>query len=225
VPFSTLITNDDCGAATPLIVNTDYDCSDVTPGTVSGATASGTTTTCFGSPDDDVWFSFTALASTHRVSILNAAGSVTDLYHALWSGTCGDLQLVPNSCSDGDVSDPAGLVPTQTYYVQVYTYTSTPAQNTTFNVCIGSDPSIGIKELMGQQVLSVFPNPVTDRLSIRELDVRAHHLDILDAAGRMVVQHPAAKTIDVQQLVSGTYLLVVVAKDGSIMERTPFVKH
>ncbi len=224
VIFTTLITNDECSAATPLIVNTEYECSDVTPGTVSGATASNITTTCFGSPDDDVWFTFTALTTTHRISLLNGAGSVTDLYHALWTGPCNALTLVPGSCSDGDVSNPAGLVAEQVYYLQVYTYTSTAGQNTTFSVCIGSDPSIGIAEHMGGQQLTLFPNPVKDQLSIRDLNIRSHHLNVMDAAGRMVTQYAAARTIDVQQLVPGTYLLVMVAKDGSIIGRTPFVK-
>jgi len=73
-------------------------------------------------------------------------------------------------------------------------------------------------------LLSLFSNPVTDLLSIRVPDVRAHHLSIMDASGRIVVQQHAAKTTDVHQLVPDTYLMVMVGKDGSIMGRTLFVK-
>jgi hypothetical protein len=131
--------NDDCWGATPLTVNPDYLCGTVTAGTVANATASSQATApCFGTPDDDVWFSFVATSTTHRVSLLNVAGSTTDMYHAVYSGSCGTLTNI--LCSDADVSNPTGLTPGNTYYVRVYTYTSTPGQTSTFNICIGSPP-------------------------------------------------------------------------------------
>ena len=224
VPFSTSITNDECSGAVPLTVNTDYECLDVTPGTFADATASNITTTCFGTPDDDVWFRFTALTTTHRVDLIDLAGSTTDLYHALWSGTCGDLTLVPNSCSDPQTSDPVGLVAGQTYFLQVYTWTATPGQTSIFNVCIGSDPSIGIYENAGLRMLSIYPNPVRDQLSFDATDTRAHHLNVMDATGRRVMEHPLTRTVDVEQLVPGTYFLILIDKDGSVIGRAPFVK-
>ncbi len=133
--------NDDCSGAIALTVNPDYNCGSVTAGTVAGATPSNTdTTSCFGSADDDVWFSFVATATSHKISLLNVTGSVTDMYHSLWTGNCGALTLVPGSCSDPNTSSPYGLVVGQTYYVRVYTYTATGGQNTTFNICIGTPP-------------------------------------------------------------------------------------
>lgn len=130
--------NDECAFATPLTVNGDYACGTVTAGTVLNSTASAQANTCFGTDDDDVWFSFVATATTHRVSLLNVAGSVTDMYHVVYGGTCGSLTEI--LCSDGDVSNPSGLTIGNTYYVRVYTYTSTPGQTSTFNICIGSPP-------------------------------------------------------------------------------------
>jgi len=134
--------NDNCSGALPLTVNPNYLCGSVTAGTVLGATASTQdATACGGTEDDDVWFSFVATSTSHRISILNAAGSTTDMYHSLWTGAdCNSLTLVAGSCSDADVSNPTGLLIGQTYYVRVYTWTATTGQNSTFNVCIGTTP-------------------------------------------------------------------------------------
>jgi len=133
--------NDECTGAIALTVNPDLACGSVTAGTVAGATPSNTdTTACYGSEDDDVWFSFVATATTHRISLTNVAGSATDMFHSLWTGDCSALTLVPGSCSDADVSNPTGLVIGQTYYIRANTYTSTGGQTTTFNVCVGTNP-------------------------------------------------------------------------------------
>ena len=134
--------NNECSGATSLTVNSDFLCGSVTAGTVLGATASTQdATACGGSEDDDVWFSFTATSTSHRISILNAVGSTTDMYHSLWTGAdCNNLTLVAGSCSDTDVSNPTGLINGQTYYVRVYTFSAVANQTTTFNVCIGTPP-------------------------------------------------------------------------------------
>jgi hypothetical protein len=134
--------NDDCTGAVALTVNPDYSCAVVTAGTVAGATASSVdAAACFGAEDDDVWYSFEATATTHRISLTGVSGSATDMFHSLWTGSdCGSLTLVPSSCSDADTSNPSGLTVGQTYFVRVNTYTATGGQNTTFNICIGTPP-------------------------------------------------------------------------------------
>ena len=102
-------------------------------GSVSGSSASGVTTTCFGTPDDDVWFTFVATASAHHISLTDITGSTGDMYMAVWSGPCATPVLVPNSCSDPQEYDVAGLTAGETYYLQVYTWTATPDQNSAFN--------------------------------------------------------------------------------------------
>jgi hypothetical protein len=134
--------NDDCTNAIPLTVNPDYACAVVTPGTVAGATASAVdTASCFGTEDDDVWFSFEATATTQRISLTGVTGSATDMFHSLWTGSdCGSLALVAGSCSDADTSTPTGLFVGQTYFVRVNTYTATGGQDTSFNICVGTPP-------------------------------------------------------------------------------------
>ncbi len=130
--------NDDCSGATALTVNPDLSCGTTTAGTIAWATDSGVTGSgCSGTDDDDVWFSFVATNTTHHVDLINVSGSTTDLYHAVYDGSsgCGSLGAAI-SCSDPDSSTLTGLTPGNTYYVQVYSYTSTAGQTTTFDVCI-----------------------------------------------------------------------------------------
>jgi hypothetical protein len=131
--------NDDCDDAIMLTVNPDFSCAAVTPSTIEGATASGDDeTTCFGTEDDDVWFSFVATDVSHTVDLLNITGGTTDLYHSVWSGTCGALVNV--NCSDPNSSTLTGLTIGDTYYLRVYSWTSTPGQTSAFDVCIGTPP-------------------------------------------------------------------------------------
>jgi len=128
--------NDECINATPLTVNANVVCSSVKAGTVLCASASAQANPCSGYADDDVWYSFVATSTSHTISLLNIAGSTTDMYHAVYSGTCGSLTNI--KCSDADASTVAGLTIGDTYYVRVYTYTSTSGQTTTFNICVGT---------------------------------------------------------------------------------------
>ena len=134
------IANDNCSGAVNVTVNPTRTCTATTAGTLFGATDSGVTgSTCGGTDDDDVWFSFVATSTTHHIELLNVAGSTTDLYHAVYSGTCGTLGAAL-LCSDPNTSVITGLTPGNTYYLQVYSWTSTTGQNSTFDVCISTDP-------------------------------------------------------------------------------------
>jgi gliding motility-associated-like protein len=143
-PFATLITNDECDTASIVIVNPDQSCTQTTSGTLVGATASALPNTCGGTPDDDVWFTFTATSASATINLNNVQGSTTDLFHALYQGdNCGNLTLV--YCSDDNQSVANGLIPGQTYFIRVYSWTSQPGQTSTFDVCIGTiQPPIAV---------------------------------------------------------------------------------
>jgi hypothetical protein len=131
--------NNDCAGATAVPVGLNGGgCTTAVSGTVNCASASSqSAASCGGTEDDDVWFSFVAPASGQvDISILNAAGSTTDMYHSVWSGTCPTLALVAGTCSDADLSSVTGLTPGATYYIRVYTWTGTAGQTTTFDVCV-----------------------------------------------------------------------------------------
>ena len=131
--FGTLPVNDNCANATQAIVNQNLNCVQTVAGTITGATASTpTTTTCPGTPNDDVWFTFTATAVTHFISFNNVLPA-TPLNYAIFQGaSCGTLTQV--GCNIG-----TGLTPGNVYYIRVYSTSPTP-QFTNFNLCVGTLP-------------------------------------------------------------------------------------
>ncbi|MFA4852677.1 MAG: hypothetical protein WC599_09185, partial [Bacteroidales bacterium] len=131
--------NNECTGAIALTVNPNQLCGTVTPGTITAATASAQANGCGGTADDDVWYKFVATSTSHTVDLLNVAGSTTDLYHSVYAGTC----AAPGAaliCSDPNNSAIGGLTIGNTYYVRVYSWTSTSGQTSTFNICIGVPP-------------------------------------------------------------------------------------
>jgi hypothetical protein len=142
--FTTLFAppvNDDCSGAVGLTVNPDFACATTAAGNTQGATLSMAATPCFGNPDDDVWYRFTATAATHRIVLSNivavgGTGTSTDAYMQILSGACNQQTSV--LCSDPNTANPTGLVIGDTYYVRVYTYGNT--NNITFNICVGTPP-------------------------------------------------------------------------------------
>lgn len=139
VIFATLITNDECITAVNVPVNPDTNCGQFVGGTVIGATPSTQPNACAGTDDDDVWFSFQATTTTHVISLINVAGSTTDLFHVLYSGSC-TTGLTQLYCSDPNQSIANNLIPGQTYFIRIYTFTGNANQTTTFNVCVGTIP-------------------------------------------------------------------------------------
>jgi len=83
--------NNECANATSLTVNSDLNCGTVTHGTTQNATASSQANSCSGTADDDVWYKFVATSAAHKISLLNITGSSTDMYFAVYSGSCGSL--------------------------------------------------------------------------------------------------------------------------------------
>lgn len=132
--------NDDCANAVALTVNPALTCTATTTGTTQSATNSLAADPCLGNPDDDVWYSFVATASQHRISLTNVTaveGSSTDMYFQVLSGACGSGTSL--LCSDPDAGNVSGLTPGETYYVRVYSFSATSRQN--FTICVATLPA------------------------------------------------------------------------------------
>ncbi|WP_296381878.1 fibronectin type III domain-containing protein [Winogradskyella sp.] len=128
--------NDECIDAIVAFVNPDQECDTVNPGTILAATSSSVPTgSCGGSPDDDVWFEFTAIGEQQIIAIQNIAGGTFNLDHALYEGTCGSLTEV--YCSDDDASLTPALIVGNTYYVRVFS-AGVNAETSTFDLCIST---------------------------------------------------------------------------------------
>jgi len=142
--FVTKPPNDECSGAYVLTVNDDYVCGNVTSGTIKGATQSpGPLNTCVGYEDDDVWFSFVATDTSHRLELLNISGGSANLCYAVWEGDCASgPTLIPGACATyQNELDVDGLVIGDTYFVKVYSHQQSIFYSNTFDLCVGRETS------------------------------------------------------------------------------------
>jgi len=142
ISFTTPPSNDECENAIALTVNEDFACDVVTAGTIVSATASSQSDDVTGTPDNDVWFSFVATNTSHRISLLNlvaVTGFSTDMGIGLYDATGGCSSLVLVGSSDPETYNVTGLTIGTTYLVRVYGWSSGPTtQQVNFNICIGT---------------------------------------------------------------------------------------
>ena len=162
-PFLAPPSNDDCSNAIDLTVNDNYLCTNKTSGTLAEATASSITPGCGVSAaqaNDDVWFKFTATSTQHRVELSNVAGSPTDLYMIFYdagvSGSCGSMTV--KACSDPDTANLTSLTVGNVYYVRVFSYATDPGATTTFDICVGTEPTVPVNDDCSSAIaISSFP--------------------------------------------------------------------
>jgi hypothetical protein len=135
--------NDDCSGAISLPANSTT-CTN-TAGTLASATTSNpaVASTCGGTPGADVWYSFVAQSPFPTIALSAIGTSIQSgtAYIQLFSGTCGSLTSL--SCVSGTAATLSllpggtGLTIGNTYYVRIYTSTTSPTgSNLTFNICI-----------------------------------------------------------------------------------------
>jgi gliding motility-associated-like protein len=133
--FTTAIENDDCAGALPVPVNAGGECIEYAAGTLTGATGSTQAQTCvtWTTIQWDVWYSFTAEATTHAVAVTDQVGAFyqTVIYEG---DDCGSLTQL--ACGD-DNQVVTGLTIGETYYVRVYTtFLNNPTAPTSFHICV-----------------------------------------------------------------------------------------
>lgn len=135
-----------------------------TPGTMVGATISGGVPAgCATGNLYDVWYSFTATSSTHRVTLSSFGSNFTRRQIEVYQGTCGGLSFVTCSALSTSGSslnlDFTDYSPGTTYYIRViYPNTvATPiATNGTFNICVTTtNVSLTVKVQTGKSYTNV----------------------------------------------------------------------
>lgn len=134
--------NDNCGGAVSLTPGAT--CTP-TAGTTVNATQSMAATACggfTGNADDDVWYSFTATATSHTVTLgTNSIDAVIQGF----SGSCGGLASI--GCADNvagtgtETMTLTGLGIGSVYYVRVYDYDAGAANAGTFTICVTAPPA------------------------------------------------------------------------------------
>jgi Secretion system C-terminal sorting domain len=138
--------NDNCAGAISLTVNSDFACAVTTAGTTVSATQTTgeTVPTCNGTGiNDDVWFSFVATGTSHRIQTSSVSIGTSSMLLQVYGGTCGALTTAGLTGACGsfvDVINVSGLTAATTYYVRVATATSTATTTATFNICVGTPP-------------------------------------------------------------------------------------
>ena len=131
--------NDNCSGAIIIPVGTTSQCTQAVAGTIAGATASSESLNCGGSADDDVWFEFVATSSKHTITITNISDTAIELYSILYSEyNCGFPYS--KNCYNTSAKYTANCEIGQTYKIRIYSYTATPNQITTFNICVTTPP-------------------------------------------------------------------------------------
>jgi gliding motility-associated-like protein len=139
--FNTLIANDECTGAIDIAVNQNTNCLQTVLGSVAFATGSIQANSCGGTiDDDDVWFKFTATATSHYITILgeNYTTAPGNINFALYTGTCGALTQFGTTCFTVNNNTATGLTIGQTYYIRAYS-TGTTASTTRFELCVGTN--------------------------------------------------------------------------------------
>lgn len=134
--------NDECSTAVTLAVNAGVECTSVTAGTLLYATDSGIDTD-MGVADDDVWYSFTATETAHKISLLNVEGDNDYLVMEFFAEGC-DGEFLESE--DEDAIYLGGLTPETVYYVRVFTYTGELSENITFDICVSSLPPAPVND-------------------------------------------------------------------------------
>ncbi|HTN45063.1 MAG TPA: T9SS type A sorting domain-containing protein [Flavipsychrobacter sp.] len=148
--------NDDCSNA---IVLTHSSSVIGTTGTTLGATQSMAPTPCFGNPDDDVWYKFTATYTSAQIDLSGVTASTTantstDAYFQVLdggvSGNCtGSLPSL--LCSDPNSGTVSGLTIGNTYFIRVYTYALSASINYSISVS-GAPLAIKLKNIAATNI-------------------------------------------------------------------------
>ena len=128
--------NDECSAATTLTSATS--CSNIQYRLRNATASSGIPAGC-SSPGThyDVWFQFTALGTTHTVTISSLQNNFTNPEIQLFSGTCGALTSIV--CGTTSMTA-TGLTIGATYYIRVSNIGSSISTSDRFNICVTHPP-------------------------------------------------------------------------------------
>lgn len=143
--FSNLVSSqsNDCSSATNL--TPAVNCVPIN-GTTIGATQS--ISGCSGNADDDVWYQFTATATSHQINV--TASATFDPVVQLFSGSCATLTTI--ICKDdggtavSEVINATGLSIGLVYRIRIYNY-GIGSGSGTFTICVANSPVAPINNI------------------------------------------------------------------------------
>lgn len=157
------ISNDNCATAINLTPGILGGACTTTCASVYGATASSPSSTCAGTSNDDVWFSFTASQAMHTVTV---AGSTNfDAVVEILSGTCG--ALTSRACADYTATGASesitlsSFISGTVYYIRVYDYYTGIPSTTEFTICVTTPVMPTCPVSLGTGVVNILSLPYT----------------------------------------------------------------
>lgn len=150
------VANDACANATVLTVNRNDRCTQTTPAIFMGSTVSPEAGSCGQSNDGDIWFTFTATAIVHAVSLSNFTGSALPVVLTMYQGAgCANLNQI--YCSDVNYIMAHGLTVGQTYYIRAAINQANTAKDVTFDICVNT-PNLSNNNNNGQCLINTINN-------------------------------------------------------------------
>ena len=159
----TTITNDNCNTAAAVPVNNTNVCAASLDASSNGATRSGQG--CQGAADDDVWFKFTATATTHKIKVTPATlNPINDIVMQVYS-VCGGTQIacVDETSSTAEEKN-ITAIPGQDYIIKVYSYDTLTGRGA-FNICITTVADPPANDECSGSVPQLSPQPFTSDLT------------------------------------------------------------
>lgn len=140
--------NDDCSGAIKTPVNKTLTCTETVSGTLLGSTKSTLAApSCNSSVQNDVWYEFTAEASTQSLKLLdfenlslNGNSSTPYLYVTLYEQPCGSMTTTTLGCFSLNKTNPevrfTDLIEGNKYYLRLSSPSSTP--DLIFELCLST---------------------------------------------------------------------------------------
>jgi hypothetical protein len=189
---------------------------------VTEATTSNPYCSSSGNPvsmRDGTWFRFIGDGSLYTITVTTPSGSTFDPAIGVYGGVCTNFIClgIVNSGSGGQtevlaIQSNAGTV----YYINVGGVQWSTAPPGIFTINITKGPSLGIFETsQAKNTVDIYPNPFTDLLHISDMK-NVKSVSVMDISGRLLktIDKPSS-VLNLEELKSGAYLVVVYMKDGS----------
>ena len=133
--------------------------------TNSNVTPAGSCSSNSGTPDDDVWYSFTATNQTHKIQFTYVSGN-SDIYYQVFSAACNATTKTTIQCSDNNAGGTVtGLTIGNTYYIRMYTYGAN--QVTTQNICISTPLQEYVSSVVTQSSTATVTAGATNQQIVR----------------------------------------------------------
>lgn len=145
--FTTTLTNENCASAITVPVNAGSDCINAVEGDLTNSV--GTANICGQNNSFDIWYTFIATATSHRISVIpqpwidyttNPVSliSTANLNFSLIAISCAGLNLgcTATNTNNTETATYSGLIVGQPYFIRVSTNGNSVFNKTKFTVCV-----------------------------------------------------------------------------------------